>query len=186
MEKLELSFPQPLMSLIVLAFEINVLYSIHKTLAQVQDAEEFELIVNSKKQDKKMFLFLLQRISELISGGKKATKRQIYYENVTLFKTQQRLDNALEEIAQCLGCKRNELMIVAAGKGLVYGNCCISLTNGIVLDCITVPQLISHSRSHMMKTSSQLLELGMYLLWKRKPCSSCLYKKCTIHAFRTQ
>lgn len=45
------------------------------------------------------------------------TKRDLYYQNVGLFKTQNCCDDAIEDIAVSLGVRRSELGLVASSKG---------------------------------------------------------------------
>ncbi|PWW72292.1 DNA topoisomerase IV, alpha subunit, partial [Tuber magnatum] len=49
------------------------------------------------------------------------TKRQIYYHNPTLFRTQRNIDHLLDSLAATFRLTRQDLGICAAGKGLVYG-----------------------------------------------------------------
>ena len=49
------------------------------------------------------------------------TKRQIYYHNPTLFRSQRNIDHLLDSLAATFRLTRRDLGICAAGKGLVYG-----------------------------------------------------------------
>jgi len=49
------------------------------------------------------------------------TKRQIYYHNPTLFRSQRNIDYLLDSLAATFRLTRRDLGICAAGKGLVYG-----------------------------------------------------------------
>ncbi|KAG0131288.1 Spo11/DNA topoisomerase VI subunit A [Tuber indicum] len=50
------------------------------------------------------------------------TKRQIYYHNPTLFRSQRSIDHLLDSLAATFRLTRRDLGICAAGKGLVYGD----------------------------------------------------------------
>lgn len=60
--------------------------------------------------------------SNMISGHGYITKRQIYYTDVALFRKQRIVDEYIDTIAECLGVNIHRLNVVAAQKGLIFGN----------------------------------------------------------------
>lgn len=70
----------------------------------------------------------------LIKDGKRVTKREVFYQFESLFKTQATLDDALDRVARTLAVPRRELRIDAAGKGLYFGS--ISLQGDVACQTI--------------------------------------------------
>ena len=64
---------------------------------------------------------LMQLVYELCSKDITATKRDLFYSDVKLFKKQLDSDAALEDVTCMLGCTRCSLHVVASEKGLVVG-----------------------------------------------------------------
>ncbi|KAJ3157592.1 endodeoxyribonuclease [Geranomyces michiganensis] len=78
---------------------------------------------------------ILRYAKDLLDSNQTATKRDIYYRDVSLFKCQASVDTAVEDLACAFGVPRFCLRIVASAKGLVYGNLIITLKDGSRLDC---------------------------------------------------
>ncbi|MHA1583551.1 MAG: hypothetical protein ACTSYM_13790 [Candidatus Baldrarchaeia archaeon] len=76
---------------------------------------------------------ILEIIHELIEEGIHATKREIFYNDVKLFKEQRFSDNVIEDIAAMLGTTRNSTHVVAAAKGAAIGRLVIR-DSGDVID----------------------------------------------------
>ena len=76
---------------------------------------------------------ILEIIHELIEEGIHATKREIFYNDVRLFKEQRFSDNVIEDIAAMLGTTRNSTHVVAAAKGAAIGRLVIR-DSGDVID----------------------------------------------------
>ncbi|KAL7625829.1 endodeoxyribonuclease [Parahypoxylon ruwenzoriense] len=64
-----------------------------------------------------------------------STSRNIYYQNPTLFGSQQYVDKLVDDIAFTFGGGRDVLNIVAASKGLIAGKIIATLEDGSELDC---------------------------------------------------
>jgi len=64
---------------------------------------------------------ILSIIHELLEADIHATKREVFYNDVVLFRDQRESDEALEDVAAMLGVERNSLHVVAAAKGAVIG-----------------------------------------------------------------
>lgn len=58
---------------------------------------------------------------ELCRKGIHTTKRDLYYTDVKLFKTQNESDDVLNDVACMVGCTRTSLSVVASEKGIVIG-----------------------------------------------------------------
>lgn len=58
---------------------------------------------------------------ELCKKGIHTTKRDLYYTDVKLFRTQGESDEVLNDVACMLGCTRTSLSVVASEKGIVIG-----------------------------------------------------------------
>ncbi|MHA1593601.1 MAG: hypothetical protein ACTSXX_02545 [Candidatus Baldrarchaeia archaeon] len=76
---------------------------------------------------------ILEIIHELIENNIHATKREIFYTDVPLFKEQRFSDEVIEDIAAMLGTTRNSLHVVAAAKGAAIGRLVIR-DSGDVID----------------------------------------------------
>ncbi|KAK9455380.1 Spo11/DNA topoisomerase VI subunit A [Dipodascopsis uninucleata] len=72
-------------------------------------------------------LNVLDVISESLTSQKIVTKRDIYYRNTWLFKSQRVVDKLVDDISRTLDVTRADLGIVAAQKGLVFGSIAINL-----------------------------------------------------------
>ncbi len=77
---------------------------------------------------------ILSIIHELLEENIHATKREVFYNDVVLFKKQQESDEALEDVAAMLGVERNSLHVVASAKGAVVGRLRFR-EGGDLIDC---------------------------------------------------
>jgi meiotic recombination protein SPO11 len=77
---------------------------------------------------------ILSIIHELLEENIHATKREVFYNDVVLFKKQQESDEALEDVAAMLGVERNSLHVVASAKGAVVGKLRFR-EGGDLIDC---------------------------------------------------
>ena len=69
-------------------------------------------------------------LNELISNfDRRKKKREIYYNNVTNFKSQRETDKIIQFICFMIGEKRKDLNIFPGYKGLVFGNLIINIKN---------------------------------------------------------
>jgi len=64
---------------------------------------------------------VLSIVHELLEADIHATKREVFYNDVVLFREQRESDEALEDVAAMLEVERNSLHVVAAAKGAVIG-----------------------------------------------------------------
>ncbi len=105
-----------------------------------------DMVFLKKKMKKRSFLSLLTAretaitarilsiIHELLEENIHATKREVFYNDVVLFKKQKESDEALEDVAAMLGVERNSLHVVASAKGAVIGRLRFR-EGGDLIDC---------------------------------------------------
>ncbi|KAK3901430.1 Spo11/DNA topoisomerase VI subunit A [Staphylotrichum tortipilum] len=90
----------------------------------VQEAKKFEAIFR-----------ILETSHEALLAGNIITKRNLFYQNPDLFKTQSTVDDMVDNLAFTLGVGREDLNIVAAAKGLIFGPIDLVLRDGSVHSC---------------------------------------------------
>ncbi|MHA1721890.1 MAG: DNA topoisomerase IV subunit A [Candidatus Baldrarchaeia archaeon] len=107
--------------------------------------EDHDLLLLGQKRIRRVFhslasvadatrtIRILEIIHELIEEGIHATKREIFYNDVKLFKEQRFSDHVIEDIAAMLGTTRNSTHVVAAAKGAAIGRLIIR-DSGDVID----------------------------------------------------
>lgn len=77
---------------------------------------------------------ILGIVWELCRKGIHITKRDMFYTDVKLFKSQMESDEVLNDVACILGCTRTSLSVVGSEKGAVIG--CVSFReDGDLIDC---------------------------------------------------
>lgn len=81
-------------------------------------------------------------VANLRAKGAAQTKRDLYYADVRLFKSQRTVDSLVDDLAATLGCRRFDLGIVASAKGLMHGALQIRCTGGQIVDAADSTQLI--------------------------------------------
>lgn len=76
----------------------------------------------------------MQLVHQLCVKGIHATKRDVFYTDVKLFKAQTESDDVLNDVACMIGTTRNSLNVVASDKGVVIGS--VQFTEaGSQIDC---------------------------------------------------
>ncbi|KAI8817375.1 Spo11/DNA topoisomerase VI subunit A [Fimicolochytrium jonesii] len=90
------------------------------------------LIVNKTA----IYVRVMEICLQLLDANVMATKRDIYYRDVALFKHQRTVDAVVEDLACTLGIPRSSLNVVASSKGLIYGNLRLLMKDGSVVDCL--------------------------------------------------
>ncbi|KAF3936921.1 hypothetical protein ABW19_dt0207163 [Dactylella cylindrospora] len=81
------------------------------------------------------FVRILELINEAIKLDVVYTKRDVYYKDVALFRSQQLVNNLVDDIAVALGVPRRTLHITAAAKGLICGDVRIYKTDDTIINC---------------------------------------------------
>ncbi|KAJ3009578.1 endodeoxyribonuclease, partial [Thoreauomyces humboldtii] len=82
------------------------------------------------------YVKLLQYCKELLECNSFATKRELYYRDVSLFKSQSVVDEIIEDLACAHGVPRHCLNVTASCKGLVFGNLIMHMTDGTSINCL--------------------------------------------------
>ncbi|KAK4122232.1 DNA topoisomerase IV, alpha subunit [Parathielavia appendiculata] len=90
----------------------------------VQEAKKFEALFR-----------IIEMSHEALLSGSFVTKRNIYYQNPDLFKSQSVVDDMVDNLALSLGVGREDLNIVAAAKGLISGPIDLILRDGSSHSC---------------------------------------------------
>ncbi|KAK4445740.1 Spo11/DNA topoisomerase VI subunit A [Podospora aff. communis PSN243] len=78
---------------------------------------------------------ILELSHEALLSGNLITKRNIYYQNIDLYKSQNMVDEMVDNIAYTLGVGREDLNIVAAARGLIFGPITLFMRGGDALQC---------------------------------------------------
>lgn len=68
-----------------------------------------------------IYLELMVEIYSNLTNGQIRTKRDMYYGNTSLFRSQAVLDLAIQNISKAFSVPRDALNVVGAGKGLFFG-----------------------------------------------------------------
>ncbi|KAJ7497571.1 topoisomerase acting in meiosis [Mycena latifolia] len=90
---------------------------------------------------------VLDLMHEAVVDGVPATKRDMYYKDVPLFKTQKVVDNLVDDLAATFELERSDLNIRATSKGLVCGS-------GLVI------HLVSGEKVQVNDTEGSLIPVG--------------------------
>ncbi|KAK0727730.1 Spo11/DNA topoisomerase VI subunit A [Lasiosphaeria miniovina] len=75
-------------------------------------------------------LRILELSHEALLTGNLITKRNIYYQNTELFRSQSAVNDMVDNLAFTLGVGRGDLNIVAAARGLIAGPIDVMMRNG--------------------------------------------------------
>ncbi|MFO8019510.1 MAG: hypothetical protein R6U96_12865 [Promethearchaeia archaeon] len=106
--------------------------------------EENDLLLLGQQMKKKHFhsltsveditrlIRVLEIIDELLEKDMHATKREIYYSDVKLFKDQKNSDRSIEDVATMLYTTRNSTHVVASARGSCVGRLRIRDKNDII------------------------------------------------------
>jgi len=101
---------------------------------------------------------VLDIIHELLLCNKHATKRDIYYMDVTLFCKQDVVDRSLENIAAMLRVPRTALHVMGTEKSLVAGNVCWK-ENGDLINCMDYLDMVAKAHALAPPLSLILLRI---------------------------
>ncbi|XP_067143266.1 meiotic recombination protein SPO11 isoform X2 [Centruroides vittatus] len=105
-----------------------------------------------------LILHILAKIYHLIQTNTYSTKREIYYQNINLFGSQNTLNTIIDDISCLLKVPRNQLHIMATSKGHVTGNlrfqdgeknyidCCNSIGMLIPADIENITNISSNAK----------------------------------------
>lgn len=118
-------------------------------LKNVNNAVFLEIKYDHKlSRDFTHIVYMLARVYKLLMTNSICTKRELYYENTSLFEDQSQLDAVADKVCCLLDVARWDVGLSATSKGLVAGNLIITTSSGDIIDCsssdgVSVPQLIS-------------------------------------------
>ncbi|KAK9458788.1 Spo11/DNA topoisomerase VI subunit A, partial [Lipomyces oligophaga] len=106
-------------------------------------------------------LRILDFISDCLTHERIMTKRDIYYQDTKLFKSQQTVDLIIDDIARTLKVSRSSLGIVAAQKSLICGNYQLEMADCSVLmgsgDIQLIPTMDQVARISIIRCSYVLV-----------------------------
>jgi len=89
----------------------------------------------SRDQDRfHKILLVLDTMRRLVEGGRRTTKRDIFYENFTEFSSQAEVDRMVAEVVTMLQVPRLQLGVMATSKGLVVGDLAYTNSEGVTVD----------------------------------------------------
>ncbi|KAK2964654.1 putative Meiotic recombination protein SPO11 [Blattamonas nauphoetae] len=100
---------------------------------------------NARKRT--IFFRVLTIIHELLLSNMQTTKRDLFYMDPTLFRTQQTSNAAIEEVARILNVPRASLNVFGSAKGIVAGNLSF-VENGVQVNCTSTATLINPQSVH--------------------------------------
>ncbi|KAJ4442196.1 hypothetical protein ANN_12062 [Periplaneta americana] len=84
-----------------------------------------------------LLVHLLGVVHRLLLTGASCTRRQLYYQNVALVRSQRVLDAAMRDVCCLLAAPAWDLGVGATSKGLVAGPLLLCMEHGDVIDCST-------------------------------------------------
>ncbi|CAH2104843.1 unnamed protein product [Euphydryas editha] len=118
----------------------NCFYDLDRVaLKNLRDAKTTTLIY-SNADDKSRFntiVFVLTKAHELLSKNLSVTRRELFYQNVSRFSNQTKLDIGVRDVCCLLDSPPWTLGIVATAKGLIAGPLKIFNADGTVVDCMS-------------------------------------------------
>jgi len=79
-------------------------------------------------------LLILNTMRRLVAGGRRTTKRDIFYDNFTEFSSQAEVDRMVAEVVTMLQVPRLQLGVMATSKGLVVGHLAYTNSEGVTVD----------------------------------------------------
>jgi meiotic recombination protein SPO11 len=95
-----------------------------------------------------LILYMLSQVQYNLISSSKSTIRQVFYENVQLFRQQQTVSDLIDDLSGMLHVNRREMNILATAKGLVFGDLQFRVGDeGDVTDCSSLPVLIPNDVS---------------------------------------
>ncbi|XP_039765191.1 meiotic recombination protein SPO11 [Pararge aegeria] len=117
----------------------NCIYDLDRvTLKTLHEAKTTKLCYSSV-EDKSRFniiVFVLTKVHELLLKNLTVTRRELFYQNMSRFGNQSRLDVGVRDVCCLLDTPPWDLGIVATAKGLIAGPLNIYLSDGTVVDCM--------------------------------------------------
>ncbi|GBM06454.1 Meiotic recombination protein SPO11, partial [Araneus ventricosus] len=115
----------------------NTSFEIKKGIKMIANPTLKTVGTQRKGSERKLvrFLHVLTKIHKLIKTNSYRTKRELFYEDVNLFKTQKALDDILDDIACLLKTPKIKLHVLTTSKGCISGNLRYKESDGSYIDC---------------------------------------------------
>ncbi|CAH0726555.1 unnamed protein product, partial [Brenthis ino] len=117
----------------------NCIYDLNRvTLKSLNEAKKTVLNYSSK-EDKSRFntiIFVLTKAHELLTKKLTITRRELFYQNVSRFGSQSKLDVGVRDACCLLETPPWNLGIVATAKGLIAGPLILYNVDGTTVDCM--------------------------------------------------
>ncbi|XP_045762262.1 meiotic recombination protein SPO11 [Maniola jurtina] len=117
----------------------NCIYDLDRVaLKSLHDAKTTTLCYMNA-EDKSRFntiVFVLTKVHELLSKNLTVTRRELFYQNVSRFGNQSRVDVGVRDVCCLLDIPPWDLGIVATAKGLIAGPLKIYQSDGSIVDCM--------------------------------------------------
>ncbi|VDM56967.1 unnamed protein product [Angiostrongylus costaricensis] len=120
------------------------------------DAEK--QIVIRPRQGKRLAYIMqcLAQIYRLIYNDQQSTKRDLFYEQKKLYKSQANLDRTITSICDLLNEARVALNIVSSSKGILFGALAFMTSEGKLIDCRSQPRIVfNHSMVSFLSFANQ-------------------------------
>ncbi|XP_050361884.1 meiotic recombination protein SPO11 [Nymphalis io] len=129
----------------------NCIYDLDRVTLKSSQVAKKTTLLYSNGDDKSRFntiIFILTKAHELLSKNLSVTRRELFYQNISRFRSQTKLDVGIRDVCCLLETPPWSLGIVATAKGLIAGPLKIFNADGIVMDCmatggILIPQDIN-------------------------------------------
>ncbi|XP_023940290.1 meiotic recombination protein SPO11 [Bicyclus anynana] len=118
----------------------NCIYDLDRVTLKAFHNAKTTTLCYSSAEDKSRFntiIFILTKIHELLSKNLTVTRRELFYQNVTRFGNQSKLDVGVRDVCCLLDSPPWDLGIVATAKGLIAGPLNIYQSDGTIVDCMT-------------------------------------------------
>ncbi|CAK1603346.1 unnamed protein product [Parnassius mnemosyne] len=116
----------------------NCVYDLDRvTLKSFVDAKKTTLSYSNREHKTRFnaIVFVLTKVHELLSKNLCVTRRELFYQNVTRFRNQSNLDEAVRDVCCLLQTPPWNLGIIATAKGLIAGSVKIHMKDGSCIDC---------------------------------------------------
>lgn len=103
-----------------------------------------KIISLKNKNTSRSFVLMMNVLLEVYKNmqqNSSCTKREIYYKNKDMFKTQESVNRSVNSICTMLDVQEQDLGVMASAKGLIVGDIKMVFSNDDIVDCIRVQQV---------------------------------------------
>ncbi|KAL6740532.1 hypothetical protein Aduo_013881 [Ancylostoma duodenale] len=118
-----------------------------RIILRASEDDAHKQVVILPRQDMRLTFIMqcLSRIYQLVSNGQQSTKRDLYYDNKNLYKSQANLDRTITAICDLLDEPRTALNIISSSKGILSGALAFLTMDQKLIDCRNQQVLIFES-----------------------------------------